>query len=172
MLLDGEFGVNIISKSLKKKLGLRKSQPNSFVIWMANQQKVQPMELIQNLKIDMVSCVYKISVIVLKMENGVEAYSMLLRRPWLKQAKVRHNWGDSTLIIISKNKIVMFSTIKHVNIKLSQRPKNLDNEFNWEEGLSKQEEEQLYKEIPKLWPIREVVLEKLHFLLEIDCGMI
>jgi hypothetical protein len=30
---------------------------------------------------------------------------------------------------------MMFNTIKHVNIKSSQRPKNLDNEFNWEEGF-------------------------------------
>ncbi len=30
---------------------------------------------------------------------------------------------------------MMLSMIKHVNIKLSQRPKNLDNEFDWEEGL-------------------------------------
>jgi hypothetical protein len=46
----------------------------------------------------------------------------------------------------------MFSTIKHVNIKSSQQPKNLDNEFDWEEGFY-QDEEQLYKVVPKLWPI-------------------
>jgi hypothetical protein len=48
----------------------------------------------------------------------------------------------------------------------------LDNEFNWEEGLSKQEEDQLYKPVPELWPTGEVVPKKLHFLPEIDCGMI
>jgi hypothetical protein len=48
----------------------------------------------------------------------------------------------------------------------------LYNEFDWEEGLSKQKEEQLYKVVLELWPIGEVVLEELHFLLEIDCGMI
>jgi len=30
--------------------------------------------------------------------------------------------------------------IKHVNIKSSQWPKNLDNEFDWKEVFSKQEE--------------------------------
>jgi len=30
---------------------------------------------------------------------------------------------------------MMFNTIKHVNIKSSRRPNNLDNEFDWEEGL-------------------------------------
>jgi hypothetical protein len=47
--------------------------------------------------------------------------------------------------------------IKHVNIKSSQWPKNLGNEFNWEERLFEQEEEQLYKVILELWPIGEVV---------------
>ncbi len=68
---------------------------------MVDQRKVELMGLIQNLKIDLASCVYKISVTVSKIENGVEAYSMLLGRPWLKQAKAHHNWGDNTLIIIS-----------------------------------------------------------------------
>jgi hypothetical protein len=49
-----------------------------------------------------------------------ETYSMLLGRPWLKQTKVHHNWGDNTFTTISTNKIVTLSTIKHVNIKSSQ----------------------------------------------------
>ncbi len=81
VLLDGGFGVNINSKSLKKKLGLRKSQPTSFIICMVDQHKVQAMGLIQNLKINLTIYVYKILIIVLKMENGIEAYSMFLERP-------------------------------------------------------------------------------------------
>jgi hypothetical protein len=34
------------------------------------------MGLIQNLKIDLSSCVYEISITILKMENVVEAYSI------------------------------------------------------------------------------------------------
>ncbi len=45
VLLDGRSGVNIISKSLRKKLGLRKPQLTSFVICMADQRKVEPMGL-------------------------------------------------------------------------------------------------------------------------------
>jgi len=120
VLLNRGFDVNIISKSLRKKLELRKHELTSFVIHMANQQNVQPMGLFQNLKIDLAYCVYKISVIILKMENEVETYSMLVGRPWLKQANVHHNWGDNTLTIISENKIMMLNMIKHVNIKSSQ----------------------------------------------------
>jgi hypothetical protein len=51
------------------------------------------------------------------MENGIEASSMLLGRPWLKQIKAHHNWGDNTFTIILKGRIVKVSTIKHVNVK-------------------------------------------------------
>jgi hypothetical protein len=88
VLLDGGFGVNIILKSLKKKFGLRKPQLALFVIRMANQQKTQLLGLIRNLKIDFASCVYRNSVTILNVENGIEAYSMFLRRLWLKQVKV------------------------------------------------------------------------------------
>ncbi len=97
---------------------------------------------------------------------------MLIGRPWLKQRKTHHNWGDNTLTISSKNRTVMLSTIKHVNIKSSQWPKNLDNEFDWEEGLFKQEKEEPYKVALQLCPIKEVMPKELYFLLEIDCGML
>ncbi len=91
VLLDGGSGVDIISKNLGKKLELKRLQPIPFVVKMADQKKVQPLGLIKNLKIDLVGYVCKISVIVLNRENGIEAYSMLLGRPWLKQVKMHHN---------------------------------------------------------------------------------
>ncbi len=80
---------------------------------------------------------------MLNMDNKVEVYSMLLGWPWLKLAKAHHNWGDSTLTITSREQIVMLSTIKQININSSLWPKNLNDEFDWEEGLSKQEEDQI-----------------------------
>ncbi len=91
--MDGRCGVNIISKSLRKKIGLRKLQLAMFVVRMADQRKAQPLGLIRNLKINLGSYVYKTSVTTLNMENGLEAYSMLLGRSWLKQTKTNHNWG-------------------------------------------------------------------------------
>jgi len=45
-----------------------------------DQWKVHPIGLIHYLKFDLVICVSKISVIVLNVENGMEACSMLLGR--------------------------------------------------------------------------------------------
>jgi hypothetical protein len=80
VLLDGGSSVNIILENLRKKFKLRKLQSTSFVVCMVDQWKVQPMGLIQTLNIDMASCVYKIVVFVLKMENGVAIYFMFLQR--------------------------------------------------------------------------------------------
>jgi hypothetical protein len=105
VLLDGGFNVNIISKSLKNKLGLKGLQLALFVVHMVHQRKVQPIGLIMNLKITSASCVYKILVTMLNMENGVEVCSMLFGRPWLKETKAHHNWGDNTFIITQKNEL-------------------------------------------------------------------
>ncbi len=107
----------------------------------------------------MASCIYKNSIIVLNMENGIEVSSMFLGRPWLKQIKAHHNWGDNTFTIISKWIIVKVSTNKHVNVKSYLQPKNLDNEYDWEEQLLEQEKQILYNAVPKLWHVGEVALK-------------
>ncbi len=111
VLLDSGSSVNIISKSLRKKIRLRRPQSASFVVRMVDQGKVQPIGF-RNLKINLVGCDYKISAIVLNMENGVEAYSMLW--PWLKLVIIHHNWGDSTLVITLGESTVTLSTIKNI----------------------------------------------------------
>jgi len=90
---------------------------------MANQRKVQPIGLIKNLKINLVRCEYKISIIVLNMGNETEIYSMFLGRPWLKQAKVNHNWGDNTLTIIAGERIMAMSTILEDSFKTIKKTK-------------------------------------------------
>jgi hypothetical protein len=112
VLLDGGSGVNIISEHLQRKLGLKKPQLAPFMVKMTNQRKVQPIRLIQNLKIDSTWCTFKILVIVLKMENTLEAYSMFLEKPWLKQTKVHHDWGNNTVTIIADTKTMTLSIKK------------------------------------------------------------
>jgi hypothetical protein len=78
---------------------------------------MRPIGQIQNLKIDLTRCSYKILVTILIMEEGKEVYSMLLGRPWLKQTKATHNWGNNALIITSRNKEITFITIKKIKPK-------------------------------------------------------
>jgi hypothetical protein len=46
------------------------------------------------------------------MEDTPKAYLMLLGRPWLKQAKTHHDWGNNILTIIANTKIVTLSIEK------------------------------------------------------------
>jgi hypothetical protein len=102
------------------------------------------------------------------MENGTKIYSMFLGRPWLKHAKANHNWGDSTLAIIMGERTVTMNTILKIVLKPSERPKYVDDGYDWE-GLLNGEEKQLYN---KLWHVGEVALEELYVLKEINCGML
>jgi hypothetical protein len=80
---------------------------------------VQLVGLIRNLKIDLVGCEYKIFVTMLNMGNETKTDSKLLGRPWLKQSKANHNWGESIFIIITRERTVAVRTIKKIPLKSS-----------------------------------------------------
>jgi hypothetical protein len=63
------------------------------------------------------------------MEHTLKAYLMFLGRPWLKQVKVRHDWGNNTLTIIVNTNRMTLSTEKQIMIHPSQRPCNLDDTY-------------------------------------------
>ncbi len=55
--------------------------------------------IIKNLKIHMHGIPYIATFIILK-NNVVDSnYSMVLRRPWLRDAKVTHDWGHNVIIV-------------------------------------------------------------------------
>jgi hypothetical protein len=53
VLLDGGFGINIITKQLRLRLGLPKPKPAPYNLGMANQTTTKPMGLIKDLNIYM-----------------------------------------------------------------------------------------------------------------------
>jgi len=44
-----------------------------------------------NLKIELIRCTFKVLITILQLDDTPKAYSMLLKRPWLKQIKVHHD---------------------------------------------------------------------------------
>jgi hypothetical protein len=96
---------------------------------------------------------------------------MLLGRPWLKQVKVYHDWGNNVLTIVMKDKIVTLSTSTKKIILISKKPCNLDDSCDWEHGLTNKHQKCHYQIIPNLWPIRKVSFNELKFLPYIFCGM-
>ncbi len=97
VLLDGGSRINIITKQLRLKLGLPKPKLVPYNMKMRDQTTTKPMGLICDLKIYVHGIPYVITYTILQ-NNIIDAsYSMLLRRPWLKDAKVAHDWPKRTL---------------------------------------------------------------------------
>jgi hypothetical protein len=104
VLLDGGFGVNIITDKLCRKLEYNWIELAPFTIKMADQRKVSPLGIIRNLKFEIGRFTYNIMIIVIKVEP--------LGRPWLKQAKSQQDWVQVTLTIVSRNRKKKISTKK------------------------------------------------------------
>jgi hypothetical protein len=81
------------------KLGLPKLKPAPYNLKIANQTITKLEEIIHDLNIYVHNIPYVIMFIVLQ-NNVIDVnYSMLLRRPWLKDAKVTHDWRNNTVMI-------------------------------------------------------------------------
>ncbi len=66
---------------------------------MVNQTITKPLDLIKDLKIFVHGILYIVTFIVINKNVLDSNYSMLLRRTWLRDAKVSHDWGNNTITI-------------------------------------------------------------------------
>jgi hypothetical protein len=119
VLLDGGANVKIITKNLRTKLGLPKPKSAPYYLRMVNQSMTRPLGIIKNLKIHIHGIPYVAKFTVLQNNVVDSSYSMLLGRPWLKDGKVTHDWGNN-VINVQGNGIVR--TIL-VNKQLGTKPK-------------------------------------------------
>ncbi len=88
VLLDGGSRVNIITKHFRLKLGLLKPKHAPYNVKMENQTTAKLVDLIRDLKIYVHDIPYIITFIVPQNCVVNSNYSMLLGRPWLRDAKV------------------------------------------------------------------------------------
>jgi hypothetical protein len=80
--------------------------------------------LIRDLKIYVHNIPYVITFIVLYNSLMGTSYSMLIGKPWLRDAKVTHNWGNKTMTILRIGLVVTIVVIKHLGIEV-KRQKNV-----------------------------------------------
>ncbi len=99
VLIDGGSGVNIITKNVRIQLGMSKPNLVPYNLHMANQTTSKPLGLIRDLNIFVYGILYTITFIVINNNVLDFSYSMLFERPWLRDAKVSHNWGTNTITI-------------------------------------------------------------------------
>jgi len=103
VLIDGRSRVNIVIVNLGVQLGLSKSNPTPYNLRMAN--KTKQFGFIRDLKIFAHGIPYTVTFIVIDSSVINFSYSMSLRCPWLKDAKISHDWGTNNIIIHGINMV-------------------------------------------------------------------
>ncbi len=118
VLLDGRSRVNIIKKQLKLRLGLLKPKPAPYNLKMAYQTTTKLVGLIKNLKIYVHGILY-INMFTVFHNNVVDfSYSMLLGKPWLKDANVAYDRGSNFVTIQGNGTVRTITVTKHLGGKV------------------------------------------------------
>ncbi len=113
-MLDGGFGVNITIKRLRLRLGLPKPKPTPYNLRMVDQTTIKPVGFIRDLKIYVHGIPYITIFIVLQNSVVDFSYSMLLGRPWLRDVKMAHDWGNNTITLQGNGIIRIITVTKHL----------------------------------------------------------
>jgi hypothetical protein len=120
VLLDGDSGINIIIEQLRLRLRLPKLKFAPYNLRMANQTTIKRVGLIKNLKIYVHGIPYIIMFIVFQNNVVNYNYSMLLGRPWLRDAKVAHDWGSNIVTIQGNGTIRIITVTKHLGREIKR----------------------------------------------------
>ena len=104
VLFDGGFGVIMITKKVRLRLGLPAFQATTYKLYMVDQIVVEPLGLIININICNHCIPYFITLTVIHNMEIIDAYSMLLGQPWLIDAKVNHDWENNMVTTRQWNK--------------------------------------------------------------------
>jgi hypothetical protein len=142
VLLDGGANVNIITKNLRTKLELPKLKLLPYHLRMVKQSMTRPLGIIRNLKIYILDIPYIITIIILK-NNVVDfSYSMLLGRPWFRNAKVTYDRGNNVIIVQGNGTIKTISVNRKLGMK-TRKPLVLVC-YDLLEGLTNEKEDLIF----------------------------
>jgi hypothetical protein len=91
---------------------------------MANQTIAKPLGLIKDLKIFVHGILFIVTFTVINSNVLDSNYSMLFGRPWLRDAKVSHDWGINIITIRGIDTIKTIPVTKKLGIQ-TKRPEVL-----------------------------------------------
>ena len=89
-IVDGGFGVNVISMTTCERLGISNWEVCPFWLHMGDTRSVRPLGLIRKLGIIVGGHRFDISAMVLA-QDALGAYPILLGRPWLRAANIKQD---------------------------------------------------------------------------------
>ena len=151
VLLDGGLEVNVIIEEERRRLGLLKPSPAPFNLKMANGTIAKPTGLLRDVKIHIHGILYIVTLTVIDCQTIKSNYSMLFGRPWLRNAKVIHDWANDQVQIMGNRTV---KTVK-INRQLGYEavtPHALVC-YNFVEGITDDEETILLAADPTLQPV-------------------
>jgi len=158
VLLDGGSGVNIIPKQLRLRLGLPKPKITPYNLKMVDQTTTKPVGLIKDLKIYVHGIPYITTYIVFQNNVVDSSYSMLLGKPWLKDAKMTHDWGSNTVTIQGNGTIGTIIVTKHLGGEV-RRPEVLLC-YDYQNGIIDEKEDITFIIESKLFSIGTISLSE------------
>lgn len=155
--IDGGSGVNLIEEETFRKLGLGKPSPAPFLVRMADQRVAQPTGIVRNVPMRVGELDYRITLVILKIERSKRPYQVLLGRPWLKEAKAKHDWESNELTIQQGKRCVTLGLDHKLPVRATGRPLRLEG-YGWAEGLTPEQEHALFDGNPDLVEIAQADL--------------
>ena len=161
VILDGGSGVNVITEDLANKLGLR-WEPIPFNIRMVDNRTVVPKGLIRHAKVKVGGMDYLVNLVVITMQTPTQdSYQVLLGRPWLRDAKVKHDWNRDIISLKKGKKKVYIEFGQNKTTKIARLTPLHAETYNMAKGLEEDEEEYLLQQNPNLVPLFMVHLDKI-----------
>jgi len=151
ILLGGGVSVNIIIEYLITKLDLPKPILAPYHLRMVNQSMTRLLGIIKNLKIHIHGIPYVATLTILQNSVVDSSYIMLLRKPWLSDTKVTHDWGNNVIIVQGNGIVKTISLNKKLGAK-TKRPQVLVY-YDLLEGLIDENEDLIFETKPELFSI-------------------
>ena len=152
VLLDGGSRVNVITEEKRRGLGLPKPSPAPFNLKMANGTITKPTGLLRDVKIHIHGIPYIVTLTIIDCQTIKSDYSMLLSRPWLRNAKVIHDWTNDQVQIMGNGTV---KTVK-INRQILGYEAVTSHAlvcYNFAEGITDDEETILLAADPTLQPV-------------------
>ena len=153
-------GVNIVLKSICRKLGITKFEEAPFQVRMANQRRIQPLGIVKGRQLEVEGLSFDVNFMVLKLEESEKHYPMIMGRPWLRAAKLKQDWGADKIVIRKVKKKVKLQMTSQKILPNEFRPMLVDT-INIVPELLEDEEEEFLNRNPSVIPIFEVDVDSI-----------
>ncbi len=113
-----------------------------YNLCVVDQTISKPLGLINDLKIFVHGIPYTVTSIVINNNVLDSNYSMLLGRPWLRDAKISHNWGTNIVTIQGTSIVRTILVTKKLGVQTKRLEVLMCYDFHY--GISNEEEDVMF----------------------------